>query len=511
MGEIQTISYVGVSDVNHYPDMDNDQYNIRRFKNYCFNNKFLCHFEDGNITPGGLLWGKTANYNVRNLGTTTPITPNTAYTFISYHNNVPSRQLKVYCNSGANLVAEFPAGNNGISLVTGITPGTITNQTYFNLYNFPNGGTASIDFGWIMVLPYVANDWPLPALWCKTGANILNTGMGANKGHILVSNTYTEGLAYNNNITMGEPCFYYLDDTLLPTNLQGNEPMILYNGRRSATLPEATSNEDAILKIQQDQNLLIYDADMSDYVYYDMENTTLLFDFGNLNTYDGSNEPQRIYNLKNTLWNYYLSNNSSVLGSGLRVNHSNGNPSSKSFKLQGRRGFYNNNNNSNLAIPTNGGFVIGIRVKLHPVTNGNYYKTIIELKPSIKLLWVYDSYYNQYRITLTHNNIIMCTLTINTSIPTWATIIAVRLSNGRYYLTIFNSYMSTNTIGSLNSQPLIATNGQLHIGGDEAISNENGDLEFGLIQVWMNYPVDYITFQNIATNFHDTVSPRWPD
>ena len=118
MGEIQTISYVGVSDVSTYPDMDNDQYNIRRFKNYCFNNEFLCHFEYGNITPGGIPWGKTPNYLVRTLTTTTPITPNTKYTFISYHRN-PTRQLKVYCNGGANLVtdlvAEFPLGNNGIS------------------------------------------------------------------------------------------------------------------------------------------------------------------------------------------------------------------------------------------------------------------------------------------------------------------------------------------------------------------------------------------------------------
>lgn len=510
MGEIQTISYVGVSALYVYPDMDNDQYNIRRFKNYCFNLDFLCHFEDGNITPGGLSWDKTPNYHVRNLLTTTPITPNTKYTFISFHQNPPTRQLRVFCNNGANLVADFPPGNNGISLVTGITPGTITNQTYFSLYNFPNGGSGSIDFGWIMVLPYVANDWPLPALWCKTGANILNTGMGANKGHILVSNTYTEGLAYGNNINMGEPCFYYLDDTMLPTNLQGNESMILYNGRRSATLPEATSNEDAILKIQQDQNLLIYDADMSDYVYYDMENTTLLFDFGNLNTYDGSNEPPRIYNLKNTLWNYYFLNNG--LGSGLRVNHSNGNPSSKSFQLQGKCGFYINNINTNLTIPTDGFFVIGIRVKLHPITNGNYAKTIMRLNPSVDIKWGYNPDYNhQYNIILMHNYVVMCSLPITTLVPepVWVTIMFGRLSGGRYQIEIHtNTYIYDY---SDPEEPLIATNGQLRIGAGEVNPpfEENGGLEFGLIQMWMNYAVSLGTFHNMATNFHDIVSTRW--
>lgn len=503
MGEIQTISYVGVSDVLQYPDMDNDQYNIRRFKNYCFNNEFLCHFEDCNITPGGLLYDRTPNYNVRNLITTTPITPNTAYTFISYHRNVPSRQLIVCCNGGTDSVAKFPFGNNGISLVTGITPGTITDENRFYLYKEPNT-SAEIDFGWIMVLPYVANDWPLPALWCKTGANILNTGMGVNKGHILVSNTYTVGLAPSNNINMGEPCFYYLDDTMLPTNLQGNEPMILYNGRRSATLPDVTSNEDAILKIQQNQDLLIYDADMSDYVYYNMENTDALFDFGNLNTYDGSNAPQCIYNLKNTLWDYYLSNNAH--GSGLRVNHSNGNPSSKSFKLLDGCGFYNNNANTNLAIQTDGFFVIGVRVKLHPITNGNVYKTIIELKPSIKLSWAYDSYYSQYRISLFHNNANMCTIYINTSMPTWDTIIAARISGGRYCL-----YVSSSRVSSPISVPLIATNGQLRIGADEVPPyHENGGLQFGLIQMWMDYELNYTNFTTFCGNFHNIVSTRWP-
>lgn len=498
MGEIQTISYVGVSDVSTYPDMDNDQYNIRRFKNYCFNNEFLCHFEDGNITPDGLPYGKSSNYNVRNLTTTTPITPNTAYTFISYHNN-PSRQLRVFCNSGANLVAAFPAGNNGISLVTGITPGTITDQNKFNLYNFPNGGSGGIDLGWIMVLPYVANNWPLPALWCKTGANILNTGMGVNKGHILVSNTYTEGLAYGNNITMGEPCFYYLDDTMLPANLQGNEPMILYNGRRSATLPEAISNEDAILKIQQNQNLLIYDADMSDYVYYNMEKTTLLFDFGNLNTYDGSNTPPRIYNLKNTLYYYLINNN---LGSGLRVNHPNGNPSSKSFLLQGKVGFYNNSTNTNLAISPDGYFVIGIRVKLNPVTNGVVFKTIIELKPSIRLEWRYEG--SGYYIRLIHNNIVMCSLPINFSTSIWVTIVISRSSSGKYTLNI----VGQGSISTPYSQPLIATNGQLRIGADEVNppSYENGGLEFGLIQMWMNYSLDGVNLTTLVNNFHATVN-----
>lgn len=501
MGEIQTISYVGAStDVQQYPDMDNDQYNIRRFKNYCFNNEFLCHFEDCNITPDGLLYLKIPNYNVQGLITTTPITPNTKYTFISYHRtDTPIRQLKVYCNNGANLVAEFPLGNNGISLVTGITPGTITNQTRFDLYNTPNAISGTIELGWIMVLPYVANNWPLPALWCKTGANILNTGMGVNKGHILVSNTYTEGVAYNNNLNKGEPCFYYLDDTMLPANLQGNEPMILYNGRRSATLPEATSNEDAILKIQQNQNLLIYDADMSDYVYYNMENTDALFDFGNLNTYDGSNTPQRIYNLKNTLWDYYLSNNS--LGTGLRVNHPNGNPSNKSFILQGRCGFNNTNPNSKLALSTDGYFVIGIRVKLHPITNGNIYKTIIRLNPSIKLYWAYDG--NGYSIRLAHNNTTMCNLSINSSTAIWATIMIGRLSSGKYILNIVGS----GSISTPNSQPLIATNGELGIGADNNPSpDENGGLEFGLIQMWMNYSVDLTIFQNISYNFHNIVS-----
>lgn len=498
MGEIQTISYVGVSNVGQYPDMDNDQYNIRRFKNYCFNNEFLCHFEDGNITPDGLLYKKTSDYYIQGLATTTPITPNTVYTFISYHHNVsPIQKLRVYCNNGANLVAEFPLGNNGISLVTGITPGTITDQNKFNLYNFP-GGSYTIELGWIMVLPYVANNWPLPALWCKTGANILNTGMGVNKGHILVSNTYTEGFAPSNNINMGEPCFYYLDDTMLPPNLQGNEPMILYNGRRSATLPDAISNEDAILKIQQNQNLLIYDADMSDYVYYNMENTTLLFDFGNLNTYDGSNTPPRIYNLKNTLWGYYLINNN--LGSGLRVNHTNGNPSSKSFQLQGKAGFYNNSTNTNLAISPDGYFVIGVHVRLHPITNGEIYKTIIELKPSIKLLWAYNPTQQHYVISLMHNNNIMCSgyIAVLTPVSAWATIVAGRITDGRYCL--FVNYMVTN---SGTSQPLIATNGQLRIGADEVNppSDENGGLQFGLIQMWRNYNLDYNNFTTFSVNF----------
>lgn len=503
MGEIQTISYVGVSSI-HYPDMDNDQYNIRRFKNYCFNNKFLCHFEDGNITQGGLLWGKTSNYNVRNLGTTTPITPNTAYTFISYHQNIDNaiRELGVYCNNGANLVAKFPAGNNGISLVTGITPGTITNQ-WFGLYNDPNVGSDTIDLGWIMVLPYVANDWPLPALWCKTGPNILNTGMGANKGHILVSNTYTEGLAYNNNISTGEPCFYYLDDTMLPTNLQGNEPMILYNDRRSATLPEATSNEDAILKIQQDQNLLIYDADMSDYVYYDMENTDALFDFGNLNTYDGSNEPPRIYNLKNTLWDYYLTLDLNYYhtGSGLRVNHSNGNPSSKSFQIEGKWGYYNDNTNTNLAIQTDGFFVIGIRVKLHPELNTATSYNIIELKPSILLKWEYNPN-NQYSTVVLKygGGVNFISLSVYTPMPTWITIMAGRLSNGHYYLYV--NYLNYLIVDSITPQPLIATNGKLSIGTP-------GDLEFGLIQMWMNYELNYTNFQAFCVNFNNTVSNRW--
>lgn len=503
MGEIQTISYVGVSDVSTYPDMDNDQYNIRRFKNYCFNNEFLCHFEDGNITPGGLPYGKSAIYNVRNLITTTPITPNTAYTFISYHNN-PSRQLKVYCNNGTNLVAEFPAGNNGISLVTGITPGTITDQNKFYLYNFPNGSSGTIELGWIMVLPYVANNWPLPALWCKTGANILNTGMGVNKGHILVSNTYTEGVAPSNNINMGEPCFYYLDDTMLPANLQGNEPMILYNGRRSATLPEATSNEDAILKIQQNQNLLIYDADMSDYVYYNMENTDALFDFGNLNTYDGSNTPPRIYNLKNTLWGYYLSNNG--LGSGLRP--PNGNPSSKSFQLQGRCGFNNTNPNSKLAISTDGYFVIGIRVKLHPITNGGYFKTIISLPPSIKLMWGYGG--SGYSISLIHNSNVMCSLPINSSSAIWVTIMMGRVGTGRYHLNA-NASGSFIYSDSNIAQQLIATNGELGIGAsNNPLFEENGGLEFGLIQMWMNYYGEGVVFfNNSFNNFHATVVNRW--
>ena len=509
MGEIQTISYVGAStDVQQYPDMDNDQYNIRRFKNYCFNNEFLCHFEDGNITPGGLPYGKSAIYNVRNLITTTPITPNTAYTFISYHNN-PSRQLKVYCNNGTNLVAEFPAGNNGISLVTGITPGTITDQNKFYLYNAPNGSSGTIELGWIMVLPYVANDWPLPALWCKTGANILNTGMGVNKGHILVSNTYTEGLAYNNNINMGEPCFYYLDDTMLPANLQGNEPMILYNGRRSATLPEATSNEDAILKIQQDGNLLIYDADMSDYVYYNMENTTLLFDFGNLNTYDGSNEPQRIYNLKNTLWDYYLTSNFTNQVTTSLIN--NGSPNNKGFFFQECSDlFVNNTVNQKLIIQANEYFMCGLRIKVYPQMNFNNDIILVTLPISIRLEYFNYPGTQTLRFRLSYYDgsayIVACTVNFNSSVPERVTVVFGRLSNGRYYLNVVDKG-SNITITSL---PLVASNGTFKLA--EVGHVGSGGCELNLIQMWLNlnYGVDMMDADTFSNNFHSTVSTRWP-
>ena len=62
MGEIQTISYVGVSDVSTYPDMDNDQYNIRRFKNYAFKKAFVeenCLMYGSNI----ILESNTAVYD----------------------------------------------------------------------------------------------------------------------------------------------------------------------------------------------------------------------------------------------------------------------------------------------------------------------------------------------------------------------------------------------------------------------------------------------------------------
>lgn len=513
MGEIQTISYVGVSEVNYYPDMDNDQYNIRRFKNYRFGNKFLCHFEDGNITPGGLPWGKDPNYHFRNLGVTTPITPNTAYTFISYHNNHPSRQLKVYCNNGVNLVAEFPVGNNGISLVTGTTPGTITNQ-WFGLYNFPNGSSGDMDFGWIMVLPYVANDWPLPALWCKTGPNILNTGMGANKGHILVSNTYTEGLAYNNNISMGEPCFYYLDDTMLPTNLQGNEPMILYNGRRSATLPDATSNEDAILKIQQNQNLLIYDADMSDYVYYNMENTTLLFDFGNLNTYDGSAIPPRIYDLKNTLWDYYLTINPSITNQYYINTESvnNGSPNNKGlFFRENTNLFVNNTVNSKLIIQNNGYFMGGLRIKVYPDPSWNEIFGLVVLPMSIRLDYTYEIGTTRHRFTLSYHNGTVynpaCTAYFTSLRPERVTVVFGRLSNGKYFLNIVGRGSNTST----TSLPLVSSNGTFKLAETAYIGTSNGGCELNLIQMWSNYKVDESDAYTFSNNFDSTVSTRWPE
>lgn len=512
MGKIQTISYVMVSDEQRYPDMDNDQYNIRRFKNYCFNNEFLCHFEDGNITPGGLPWGKTANYHVRNLGTTTPITPNTEYTFISFHGNAPSRQLKVYCNGGTNLVAEFPLGNNGISLVTGITPGTITVQNYFSLYNSPNGGSGVIELGWIMVLPYVANDWPLPALWCKTGPNILNTGMGVNKGHILVSNTYTEGLAPGNNITMGDPCFYYLDDTLLPANLQGNEPMILYNGRRSATLPEATSNEDAILKIQQNQNLLIYDADMSDYVYYNMENTTLLFDFGNLNTYDGSKIPPRIYNLKNTLWDYYLTINPFVQQQptvDFTEPVNNGSPNNKGlFFRENADLFVNNTVNSKLIIPNNRYFMCGLRIKVYPDLYQNNILGLVVLPISIRLDYEYEIGTTRHKFTLSYHNGTSynpaCTVYFTSPNPERVTVVFGRLSNGKYFLNVVNKGSNKST-----SLPLVSSNGTFKLAEIADVGSFGGGCELNLIQMWLNYGVDESNAYTFSNNFDSTVSTRW--
>lgn len=514
MGEIQTISYVGVSHVQIYPDMDNDQYNIRRFKNYCINNEFLCHFEDGNITPDGLRRLKTPNYNITSLITTTPITPNTVYTFISYHNNNddPIRELCVYCNNGANIVAKFPAGNNGISLVTGITPGTITDQTKFNLYNSPNGSSGTIEIGWIMVLPYVANDWPLPALWCKTGPNILNTGMGTNKGHILVSNTYTEGLAPSNNITMGEPCFYYLDDTMLPTNLQGNEPMILYNNRRSATLPDATSNEDAILKIQQNQNLLIYDADMSDYVYYNMENTTLLFDFGNLNTYDGSDIPPRIYNLKNTLWDYYLTINPSITNQYYTNTEpvNNGSPNNKGlFFRENSNLFVNNTVNSKLIIPNNGHFMCGLRIKVYPDLIANEIYGLVVLPISIRLDYTYEIGTTRHRFTLSsyHNGsyyIPVCTTYFTSSNPERVTVVFGRLSNGKYFLNVVNKGSNIST-----SLPLVSSNGTFKLAETAYIGSGNGGCELNLIQMWLDYGVDESNAYTFSNNFHNTVSTRW--
>ena len=515
MGEIQTISYVGVSSVNTYPDMDNDQYNIRRFKNYCFNNEFLCHFEDGNITPDGRLSGKNNNYSIGNLATTTPITPNTVYTFISYHNNNdnPIRQLKVYCNNGANLVAEFPVGNNGISLVTGITPGTITDQNKFNLYNFPNGSSGTIDFGWIMVLPYVANDWPLPALWCKTGANILNTGMGTNKGHILVSNTYTEGLAYNNNIGMGEPCFYYLDDTMLPTNLQGNEPMILYNNRRSTTLPEAIDNQDAILKIQQDQNLLIYDAHMSDYVYYNMENTSLLFDFGNLNTYDGSDNPPRIYNLKNTLWGYYLTINPDLHLQTELVNNTSPNNKGLFFK-ECVNLFVNDTSYQKLIIPADGHFMCGLRIKIYPNNNGfgNYIRLVT--LPEIIRLEYFDARQQpqpqpqQFRLSYHNgtNYVPACIVNYNSTNPERVTVVFGRLSNGKYFLHVVNTgYHIVPT-----SVTPAASNGTFKLVEYASIGGSVGDgCELNLIQAWLNYEVNENDADTFSNNFHNTVKDRW--
>ena len=91
--------------------------------------------------------------------------------------------------------------------------------------------------------------------------------------------------------------------------------------------------------------------------------------------------------------------------------------------------------------------------------------------------------------------------------PTWDTIIAARLSDGRYYL-----YVSSSILSSPTSVPLIATNGQFCIGANEVpLYHENGGLQFGLIQMWLNYELNYTNFTTLCANFHyNIVSTRWP-
>ena len=84
--------------------------------------------------------------------------------------------------------------------------------------------------------------------------------------------------------------------------------------------------------------------------------------------------------------------------------------------------------------------------------------------------------------------------------PTWITIMAGRLSNGHYYLYV--NYLNYLIVDSITPQPLIATNGKLSIGTP-------GDLEFGLIQMWMNYELNYTNFQTFCINFNNIVSNRW--
>jgi hypothetical protein len=339
--------------------------------------------------------------------------------------------------------------------------------------------------------------------------------MGANKGHILVSNTYTKGFAYNNNQNKGEPCFYYLDDTMLPTNSQGNEPMILYNDTRSTTLPDATSNEDAILKIQQDQNLLIYDADMSDYVYYNMENTILLFDFGNLNTYDGSDIPPRIYNIKNTLWDYYLTINPSMqefYHNPITNLINNGSPNNKGFFFRECFDlFVNNTVNQKLIIPNYGHFMCGLRIKVYPEVYWNNHIILVTLPFSIRLEYfnIQATQTHRFRLSYYDDGIYntACTVDFNSPNAERVTVVFGRLSNGKYFLNVVDKESDMTP----TSLPLAASNGTFKLVelGDIGGSGSSG-CELNLIQMW-NHGVHESNAETFSNNFHNTVSTRWPD
>lgn len=303
---------------------------IRRFKNYAFKKPFNeenCLMYGSNI----ILESNTAVYDggawYRAYNLNFPLESNTTYTVLysMYGGDSATYKLEIAYNGGSSILGEIYRlwGDQNLYIndkdAKVFTTNTITSNFSQIIITNPNPDV-DIHLNWIKIfkgnyyfdLPLNLNN----GYEYKWGCNILNNepmipvpALGnAGDGHILISNTYTEGIV--NNVGMAEPCYYYLDNNnpilIADPTLKGKEPMILYNGLRSTinSNNQVTTNQDAIHRIYANKDLLIFDADISDY-YDSMLNIYYLhFDFGNLNCYDGTNTPIYLYNLNHLNWDY---------------------------------------------------------------------------------------------------------------------------------------------------------------------------------------------------------------
>lgn len=383
---------------------------IRRFKNYAFKKAFVeenCLMYGSNIilesntaVYDGGAWYKAYNLNF-------PLESNTTYTVLysMYGGDDTTYKLEIVYNGGSSILGEIyrlwvTIGDLYINDKDAkvFTTNTVTSNFSQIFITNPNPGV-DIHLNWIKI--FKGNYYfDLPSnlnhgYEYKWGYNILNNepmipvpALGnAGDGHILISNTYTEGIV--NNVGMAEPCYYYLDNNdpilIADPTLKGKEPMILYNGLRSTinSNNQVTTNQDAINRIYANKDLLIFDADISDYYDNMLELYSLNFDFGNLNCYDGTNTPIYLYNLNHLNWDNKVTkiNTTACIRKDITPNPPYTDSyinSRKSLIMPSSSGFYNTSAINTSALSVNG-FCIFLKINLRSPANNftTYTKGII--------------------------------------------------------------------------------------------------------------------------------------